>query len=298
MNPLEVSPTDYHKKLRCNRANVLDQDSYLSKSVIWELANASLFSWRYHPKEFSPTASMQWGSLVDCLTTAPEEFEDAIAVSPYDSFRSKEAREWRDATLSSGKTITTNEELEEAKKAALMLTERNHESARIFDKSKTQVIIHGSIEGANVKGLVDLAPEGEEFLADLKTTADFSLDGFAKTTAKFGYHVQAGLYLALWNVMFPKDQRERFRLIWQNSSPPYEVSVTEMSRNDIEAGLIYAVHLVERIVKATKTDRWPMLLEGVVPVITRPAWASMAEEATIEREEHEPKPQPEIEEIA
>lgn len=287
MNPLEVSPTDYHKKLRCNRANVLAPDSYLSKSVIWELANTSLFSWRYHSKEFKPTPSMQWGSLVDCLTTAPEEFDDAIAVSPYDAFRTKEAREWRDEAIASGKTITTKEELEEAKKAAMMLTEYCQDSARIFAKSKTQVIIHGAIEGANVKGLVDLAPGGENFLADLKTTADFSLEGFTKTTAKFGYHVQAGLYLALWNVMFPNDERDSFRFIWQNSSPPYEVAVTELSQNDIEAGIVYAVHLVERIVKATKTDRWPMLLEGAVPILTRPAWASMAEEATIEREKEQ-----------
>ena len=111
------------------------------------------------------------------------------------------------------------------------------------------------------KGLVDLAPEGEDFLADLKTCSDFSAEGFSKAVSNFGYHVQAGVYLALWNAMFPGDQRTRFKFIWQESEAPFETCVTELSQPDIEAGWLYASVLVQRLVDATASNRWPMAFD-------------------------------------
>jgi len=92
MNLFEISPRDYHSKLTCNRANIHAADSFLSKSVLWELDSRSLWKWRYHPRKMEPTAAMQWGSLVDCLATTPELLSESIAISPYDSYRTKEAR--------------------------------------------------------------------------------------------------------------------------------------------------------------------------------------------------------------
>ena len=222
MNLFEVSPADYHAKLKCNRADIFATDSWLSKSVLWELDSSSLYKWRHFPKQFTPTSAMQWGSLVDCLTTTPGLAETELAFCEFDNFRTKAAQEWRDAALPAGKIIVTPDQLAEGKKAAEMLLKTHRGSSEIFAKSKSQVIVAGRMMGANIKGLIDLAPEGEDYLADLKTTSKFSIDGFSRTVADFGYHVQAGLYLALWNSMFPNDQRTRFKLVWQDSSAPYE----------------------------------------------------------------------------
>lgn len=281
-NIFEISPRDYHSQLTCDRSNILSPESWLSKSVIWELANASLFKWRYHPKEFSPTASMQWGSLVDALTTTPELVDDLVAVSPYADFKTGVARKWRDANLAEGRIVIKQPEFDEAKRAAEMLLATNKHSAEIFAKSHTQGVIGAKICGVQVKGLVDLAPEGESYLADLKTTNNFSIEGFSKTIATYGYHMQAGLYLELWNAMYPDDQRDGFRLIWQSSEAPYEVVVTELSEADIEAGYEYAAHLIEQLVKATEANHWPMLCESLVPTLTRPTWASIQEGEKIE----------------
>ena len=298
----EISPADYHARLRCDRSNVLSSASWLSKSVLWELAQSSLFKWRYYPKEFNPTDSMQWGSLVDCLTTTPEEVEEQVAISPYDHYRKAVAKEWRDENLAAGKIVIKQEQFDEAQKAAEMLLKKNSVSAAIFANSSKQVIIGGKILGAQIKGLLDLVPQGEEYLVDLKTTNDFSIPGFEKTMANLGYHVQGGLYLKLWNAMFPCDQRNSFRLIWQHSEPPYEVAVTEISANDLEHGEAYARHLIVRILEATKANHWPMMMEGRVPILNRPNWSSMSEEAKIQAEQESPikapTPNLEMEEIA
>lgn len=279
MNLLEISPRDYHTKLRCNRANIHAPDSFLSKSVIWELDSRSLWKWRYHAVPKEPTAAMQWGSLVDCLATTPELLSDMVAVSPYDSYRTKEARDWRDAQLAAKLILATKDDIALATQAAKMLTETCKASADIFAKSKSQVIIAGRVLDVRVKGLVDLAPEGEDVLADLKTVSDFSAEGFAKAVANFGYHVQAGIYLNLWNAMFPNDQRTRFKFVWQESEAPFETCVTELSPPDIEAGWLYASTLIQRVIDATAADKWPMAFEGKNITTTRPTWASIQEEA-------------------
>lgn len=274
---LKVSPQDYHRKLTCDRSNIFGEHSWLSKSVLWELDSCSLFRWRHHPRSYEPTESMQWGSLVDCLTTTPELVRETVAVSPYDSYRSKEARDWKAASLAAGKVVVSSAQFREAERAAEMLVTTCRESAEIFGNSDTQTVIGGKLRGVQFKGLLDLVPRTGAFLCDLKTTNDFSVDGFGKKVAQFGYHVQMGLYLGLWNAMFTDDQRHEARLIWQDSTAPYEVAVTELAPHEIEAGQEYADRLLQRLTWAALNDEWPMLCEGERTVISRPAWAAIRE---------------------
>ena len=195
--------------------------------------------------------------------------------------RTKDAQAWKAMQEAEKKIIVTAEDLEEARSAVKMLTETCKASADIFAKSKSQVIVAGNVLGAKVKGLIDLAPEGEDFLADLKTVSTFSLEGFAKATANFGYHVQAGIYLNLWNSQHPNDQRTRWKFIWQDSAAPYEACVTELAPQDIEAGWAYAVTLIQRILDATAADSWPLAFSEKESITTRPTWAAMQEEQKI-----------------
>lgn len=272
---MEVSPQDYFEKLKLDRSNVLG--TWLSKSSIWELDSCSLYKWRYAPQK-ETTKAMNHGSLIDILSTTPELEGDAIAVLPFVDLRSKKAKEWKAEAEEDGKLVVSEAEIERARGAVKVLTETHQDSAALFEKSKTQVVLMGQRKGGFVRGLVDLAPEGERYLADLKTTAQFTLEGFGKTIATFGYHCQAGLYLALWNAMFPADQRDGFRFVWQDSKHPYEVCVTELGAFDIAAGLDYIDFLTKRLVNAARKDCWPMLEQGKIPMVGRPTWASISED--------------------
>ena len=270
MNSLQILPSQYHTELKLDRSDIFSPESWLSKSAVFELYQSSLYKWRYYPRQFSPTPAMAWGSLVDTIITAPKDLHTEFSISPFDSFRTKEAREWKALQEAERKTIITNELLEEAHAAVNVLTERHKYSAEMIAKSKKQVMLLNKVthpahdKPVQLKGLVDLAPDCEPFLIDLKTTADFSASGFAKTVAKFGYHVQAGLYLSLWNSLHPHDQRHRFQIIWQEKSAPYEVAVTEIPQSDIADGMDMFNHLLGKLVVAAKRNRWPMKFEKPV----------------------------------
>ena len=122
MSLFEIAPKDYHQKLKVDRANIFSPTSWLSKSVLWELNDSSLYKWRHCPQEHKPTAAMQWGSLVDTLATTPTLEGSEIILSPYPDFRTKEAREWKESQLALGMTIVDAETLAEGRKAARMLT--------------------------------------------------------------------------------------------------------------------------------------------------------------------------------
>jgi len=194
--PLEISPNEYHSRLKVNRANIFDADSYLSKSVIWELKQASLYR------------------------------------------------------------------CENAQKQVVLLN---------------KVKLPGYDE-INLKALVDLAPTSGSYLVDIKTTNTVTPLALSKKTAELGYHAQAGIYLKLWNLCFPDDQRDRFIFIWQCSEPPYEVCVSELPAADIYAGEEWIAFQLERLANATKTNTWPDPFLNQVAVIGRPEWAGYQDE--------------------
>ena len=281
MNILELRPKDYHSKLLINRANIRDENSFLSKSVVWELDRDSLWKWRYYAKRPSPTSSMAWGSMVDVLALVPELESSELAVSPYDNFRSKEAQQWKATQEAQKKVIVDSDTLAEGRKAAKMLTQTCKASAAMLKGAKTQIIVAGRILGCKAKGLIDILPEDPDTLADLKTTNDFSLEGFAKATARYSYTMQGAWYLNLWNAMHPDQKKSRFKIVWQSSEPPYETCITELSPVDMEASWAYASVLIQRILDATDSGHWPMFGEGKEIITTVPTWSAIQQDQKI-----------------
>ncbi len=282
MEALEVLPTDYHERLVFNKDDIFDPNSYLSKSVLWSSYGVSLWHWK-HKIEPYQSGAMHWGSVIDILTTTPEEASKLIVRKedcPYLSngaYRTKKAQQWRDDHIDAGHHILTAEDYDRAHQYAKILLEAHPVSSEIFAESKKQVILLGQTKsGIKLKGLADLVGPGK-YLADLKTTSDFSMDEFSKTIAKYGYHVQAGMYLILWNQMHPEDQRKNFYFIWQ-SSQTGEVAVTELCYDDILAGQAMTRYLISKLEHAYKTNHFPMITENDKPVISRPMWASMADD--------------------
>lgn len=287
--PLEVSPRDYHTKLTLNRDDIFASDSWMSKSKLWELKDSSPFRWRYYPREFTGSKFADWGTLIDCLVTTPDEWDQITVTCPYPHFKTKAAREFRDEMTAAGKII-----LDSTGKRNLGMPEDNDafEAAEILHEdfvagpviraSKKQVILTQNIQGVNFKALLDLAPDNEPVLYDLKTTGQLTFPAMSKTIATLGYHVQAYLYLKLWNETFPDDQRKNFRLIWQESSPPYEVVVTEIPAADIEAGGEWAANALEQLIEASKADRWPNMANDRVVMLGRPGWAQFQDDEDIE----------------
>lgn len=280
-SPLEVSPRDYHTRLTLDRSNIFGIDSWLSKSALYQLSKMSLYRWRFAPPEFTGSAAVDWGTVVDCLVTTPDELEEVVRVHEFDDFRTKEAKEVKVQAKEDGKVLFHASQLEQARIAADRIMDCR-DAAEIIDASKMQVVLLRPLMGVNFKGLVDFAPVGKPYLADLKTTGDLSPQAISKRIADLGYHVQGAIYLKLWNICFPDDQRKRFRLVWQSQQPPYEVAVTELTAQDLAAGSEYAAFLLNKLITAAKANKWPNIFGDKVAMVARPQYAMFQEEEQME----------------
>ena len=205
------------------------EQGYLSKSVLWPFAQ-NQFKWKNGPEK-KATDAMRWGSLVDCLLLTPSALNRDFAVSTFSDFRTKEARAWRDSET---RTVITQDEKDEALKAVEVLRSRK-DIAEILKGSQTQVSLIREFGNLKQKARLDILPSGDylDCLVDLKTTGN--LEKVAYTVREFGYHMQAAWYLDLWNKL-SGENRDRFLFIFQESSPPYDCGIWEISKDYIEAG--------------------------------------------------------------
>ncbi len=283
---LEVSPSDYHSKLLLNREDIFAEDSYLSKSAMSELKDSSLWKWRHHPKKYN-SDSMRWGSLIDCLLTTPEEFDDLYEVANYPTFQSNAAQAWCKEVEDGGKVALLKCKLEDAKKS-ITIFPQHYEANRIIKNSQKQCILFGKYtdpdykRSINLKGLADFIPNDRKYLADLKTTGKFTRKDLKKTIYDYQYHVQAAFYLMLYNKANPNDKRDRFRIVWQQSVAPYEVAVQELTLDDIKQGQLVAKYYLRKLTRAYALDEFPMMCGDRAEMVSMPEWCSISDEMMIE----------------
>lgn len=165
--------------------------------------------------------------------------EDTFAISPYPDFRTKEAREWRDAQIEAGKNIITEEQF----KAVSRIVE-NIEKHPLSDKLllgkgwKHEVEMYAkTAEGVDLRGKADSIKLTKTSLdiTDLKTTAQF--DKFKKTASWNHYDLQSSVYTLIASTSK--------KIAWElcnyyfcvaETVAPYRVQYYHASAEFVEAG--------------------------------------------------------------
>lgn len=161
------------------------------------------------------TRSMALGSLVDCLVLEPHEFENSYVMQPkkYKSEKtigrgndkktvvvekpwnsnSNTCKEFLNEAAAQKKTVIDADTYSKAVEMKAVI-EKNEEARTIIESSEKQVSIVWRDDNTGIlcKGRLDLV--GKK-ITDLKTTVDASKNEFARSIAKWGYHVQAGAYV-------------------------------------------------------------------------------------------------------
>lgn len=291
--PKTMDPREYHG-WKFDREN--PQEGPISCSLLKEFADKGPLAFRHAP-ERKATSAMGWGSMVDCLLTAPELFprefvakEDCPDLSADGGFRSKAAREWRDEVTESGVTLIGAEAREKAEQAV----ERARNTPIVADVlagAAAQVMVRGDAAGIPTKSLLDLVPEHLDFddcLADVKTTSANVIndDEIAAQVGRWRYHWQAAFYLHQWNRAHPDDKRRRFVFVWISSSPPYECRVDELSDMMLDEGRSKVAFWMGQLVARCKSGFWGSPLRNRVGVIEPHNPTIWAEEARMEAAEN------------
>ena len=231
----------------------------VSKSLLWDF-NKSPFKWR-HGKPRETSKAMDLGTLIHAATLEPETLENIIAISPYADFRTKEAREWKADQAESGKILTSRDEIDKALSIAETVTDEYHLQ---FDaRYKTEVAVFGKTGATEIKGLIDIVPDGLDCLMDLKTTGEIgSLESLQRIIVNRGYHWQAALYLDLWNAA-SGEKRTRFVFCFVETESPHETAWVELSENLLELGRTGYMNAVAKWQTCVATDHWPKQIEGI-----------------------------------
>jgi len=179
-------------------------------------------------RKFEETAAMRFGTGVDMALKGEQA---SILVAPFDDFRTKEAKAWKEANL--GGFIVSSSDAASIGACAESVTA--HPAVRELNLGllESDPKWFGTIDGIKVKGMPDWAFGG--MIVDLKTTSGgVDAEGFARTVANFHYDMQAAMYTELARQMGEEDPQ--FYWVAVESDTPYDVAVYKATERIIDVG--------------------------------------------------------------
>jgi hypothetical protein len=181
-------------------------------------------------KQTSPSesAAMRFGTGVDMVLKGEQA---SVVVAPFDDFRTKEAKAWKEANIGSF-IVSANDA---ASIGACAEAVNNHPAVRELNLNymASDPKLFGEIDGIKVKGMPDWAFGG--MIVDLKTTSGgVDATSFARTVDNFHYDMQAAMYVEL--VRQSGEENPQFYWVAVESDNPYDVAVYAATPRIIEVG--------------------------------------------------------------
>lgn len=242
-----------------------DKDYAVSRSDLVAIKSCP-HKWLF-TEEKKETASMNWGNIIDRLllggessiVIVPETYVATDGKSKPWNWNSNTCKAWRDEH--EGQLTCDAATLGKARRAVNQI-KSNPYIAPVLDRAAHQVWVSAvwvDDNGAEfpVKCLIDIVPLRIPALADLKTTQSIELRQYSRTIFNFGYHVQAALYLDLFNAAMNKEERTQFLHIAQESVEPYEVGRRYLSYDWIALGRAEYREALKLYARCIKSGVWP-----------------------------------------
>jgi hypothetical protein len=199
-----------------------------------------------------------------------------IAALAADSWRTKEAKEFRASCYDTGAIPLLQSDFERVEAMADALTSHRLAS-RLLSDGKPEVSAYALDEATGVmrRGRFDWL--GSSILTDYKSAASSEPAAFVKAAANFGYHMQAAWYTDLAADL--GHPAEAFAFIAQEKEAPYLVTVIELPPELVDVGRARNRRALERFRDCTESGLWP----GYVPDDTfaqpaAPRWALYQED--------------------
>ncbi len=113
---------------------------------------------------------------------------------------------------------------------------------------------------------------GNTFTIDLKKCADPSPQGFAKSSANYGYFRQQAFYEFGHSAVFGEDL-ERFRFIAIGDEAPYPIGVYQLDATAVELGRQQIRKTLSEIAECYATGVWRHKWEMQTNELSLPFWA-------------------------
>lgn len=247
-----------------------DTDSLSSSGARLILQSPARFRWDMdHPRPY--TAAFELGHAAHTLTIGTgSEFE----VIDADSWRTKDAREQRDAAVADGLTPLLRQEWQQVTDMRAALA-AHPVAGPLFDRDdtmcETSMWWEDPDTGCPCRARPDLATYACDLIVDYKTTTDASPHGFQKAVATFSYEVQAAWYLDAFRAL--EDASDvPFVFVCQEKTPPYLVGIYQLDVEALRVGAEKSARARRLYVQAASSGDWPGY-PTTPQLIDLPKWA-------------------------
>lgn len=234
---LDCSEADYYN-------DAIDMVPTLSYSIASTLVRYSpLHAHLEHPRlgghKWEPSTEMDGGTAVHAMLLEDNPGTKIVAL-PFDEFRTKEAREARDAVRARGLTPLSKPAHEKLSKAAAeikkqlakkgVLLNGRRELALTWDEQGEQGLVR-------CRGKLDHLDLDTAIIDEIKTTGDANPQKLEKLIANQGYDVQFAAYTSAVRRLLPQlAGREQFRFHFCEIEPPYAVTTVVLDGSYREFG--------------------------------------------------------------
>lgn len=222
----------------------------VNKSTLWAMKKSPLHYWHLiHDTPKEDTAALKFGRAAHKRMLEPDEFFAEYVIAPKVDRRTKEGKAiWADL-MESGREVISSEDME-------IITAMEKEfPSRLLRDAQTEIPLFWTDNetGVDCKGRLDAITE--DYVIDYKTTNDASTAGFQREALRYGYDLQAAMYLeaARANGYNPKG----FIFIAQEKSAPYLVNVLHAGEAFLDRGTWIMRDLLEKYKQCRDSDTWP-----------------------------------------
>ncbi len=215
-----------------------------------------------------------FGRAAHTLLLGDEKFKKLYAVRPskWDSWRSGEAKAWREMQIELERDVLTHEDMAKITHMAAMMAQHPLiMGAKLLEGTLEASLVWQDAEtGIWLKARPDVIPEFDGTISDYKTTSDATPRFCHNTIAKFGYHMQMALCAEGMKAVLGREA-SNFLLVFQQSTPPFHVTPVEVSSEAIYWGRRQVRRSLNTFAECMESGHWPGYSEEI-PVFNLPTW--------------------------
>jgi hypothetical protein len=234
-----------------------------------------------HMDENGLTAdALALGEAVHTAVLEPHRFKDDYGVAPRVDKRTKEGKAAWQMFVDANPTATIINEDDWLQITGMARAIQLHPSAMdlVNGRTETEVSLFWNELGMRCKARLDGYNLDSRCLIDIKTTQDASRDGFSKSIANFGYHIQAAWYIdAARAAGFDV---EGMVFVAVEKTAPYGVGVYLIDDASVDEGRRQLARALPLLANCEATNTWPSY-DDSVQTISLPRWAVRGEEMSL-----------------
>ena len=220
------------------------------------------------------TAAFNFGKAAHALLLGDEDFDAGYVVSPYDGFRSKEAREWREAQT---KVIVSPDDMDHIKGMSASLKAHGLPDL-IFGGEPEVSLIWRDHTGVWIKARPDALPATGD-LGDLKTTTDNELQPLMRGITKYSYDMQMALCVEGMEKVLHRSPTGVV-IIYAQKKPPYTVTPISIGADALYWGKVRNRRAINTFAECWQSGEWPFQGDRDISEYQLPEWlaARLSEE--------------------